>query len=88
MNIKSLPWSFHATILTFAIFFFSFNVYVLTKIFAHPYSSDLWLIGVIIGLVGLLYSIRMVRIHQAELIARKQEEESSSAELDEDNSTA
>ena len=88
MSIKSLPWSFHATILTFAIFFFSLNVYVLTKIFAHPYASDLWLIGVIIGLVGLLYSIRMVRIHQAEFIARKQEEESSSAELDEDNSAA
>jgi hypothetical protein len=81
MSIKSLPWSFYATLITFAIFFFSLNVYLLTRIFAHPYASDLWLIGVIIGLVGLLYSIRMVRIHQAELIARKQELESNSGEL-------
>jgi hypothetical protein len=80
MSIKSLPWSFYAIIITFAIFFFCLNVYILTRIFNHPYASDLWLIGVIIGLVGLLYSIRMVRIHQAELILKKQEEETNSSE--------
>ncbi len=76
MSNRSLPWSFYAVIVTFGIFFFSINVYFLTTWLSHPLQSDLWLIGVGIGLLGLLYSIYMVRTHQRELIvARAQKSE-------------
>jgi hypothetical protein len=71
MSKRSLPWSFYAVIITFGIFFFSINAYFLTIWLAHPWQSDLWLLGVGIGLVGLVYSIYTVRIHQRELIAAK-----------------
>ena len=77
-----MPWSFYATIATFGLFFFCLNVYILTRVFSHPYASDLWLIGVLGGLISLLYSIRMVRIHQAELVQLKKKEESESEDLD------
>lgn len=77
-----MPWSFYSTIATFGVFFFCLNVYILTKVFSHPMASEFWLIGVVAGLIGLLYSIRMVRIHQEELIQKKKNEESMSEDLD------
>jgi hypothetical protein len=88
MTVKSMPWSFYSTIVTFGIFFFCLNVYILTKVFTHPYASELWLIGVIIGLIGLLYSVRMVRVHQAELVLMKELEEKKSNELDSSDSVS
>ena len=74
MSTKSLPWSYYAVIVTFAVFFFSINAYLLTIWLSHPMQSDLWLLGVGIGLVGLMYSIYMARIHQRELIKAKEQE--------------
>jgi len=71
MTQRRLPWSFYSTLLTFGVFFFCLNVYILTALFHHPYASPLWLVGMAVGLIGLLLSIRMVRIHQAEMIERK-----------------
>jgi hypothetical protein len=71
MSNRSLPWSYYAVIVTFAVFFFSLNAYLLTTWLSHPMQSDLWLLGVGMGLVGLLYSIYVARIHQRELIAAK-----------------
>ncbi len=71
VSSKSMPWSFYATLLSFALFFACLNIYILTAILNHPFASPLWLVGVGIGFIALLYSVRMVRIHQAELIARK-----------------
>ena len=82
MSTTSMPWSFYATIATFGVFFFCLNVYILTKVFSHPYASELWLIGVLGGLIGLLYSIHMVRVHQAELIQKKKNEESMAEDMD------
>ncbi|TFG27626.1 hypothetical protein EU528_12460 [Candidatus Thorarchaeota archaeon] len=73
MSKQQMPWSFYSTLVSFAIFFVSINIFILTKILGHPLSSDLWLIGVVAGFVLLLYSIRMVRIHQKELIIQKEE---------------
>jgi MFS family permease len=73
LSKRSLPWSFYAVIVTFGIFFFSINAYFLTIWLAHPWRSDLWLLVVGIGLVGLLYSVYMVRIHQRDLIAAKEQ---------------
>jgi hypothetical protein len=67
----TMPWSYYSTIVTFGVFFFSLNVYMFTEILQHPFASPLWLVGIIIGLVGLVFSIHMVRVHQRELIARK-----------------
>ena len=75
MSITSMPWSYYATILSFGIFFASLNIYILTAWLDHPMASPLWLIGVAIGFIALLYSVRMVRIQQAELVAKKQKEE-------------
>ncbi|MHA2022015.1 MAG: hypothetical protein ACW96N_09895 [Candidatus Thorarchaeota archaeon] len=72
MSQKSLPWSYYAVIVTFAVFFFSLNAYLLTIWLSHPMQSNLWLLGVGIGLAGLLYSVYMARIHQRELVAAKQ----------------
>ncbi len=74
MSTKSLPMSYYAVIVTFAVFFFSVNAHLLTIWLSHPMQSDLWLLGVGIGFVGLMYSIYMARIHQRELIAAKKEE--------------
>jgi uncharacterized membrane protein (DUF485 family) len=74
MSRQQMPWSFYATLVSFAIFFVFLNIYILTNLLAHPLASDLWLIGIVIGFVMLLYSIRMVRIHQRELIENKQVE--------------
>ncbi|MFW9844613.1 MAG: hypothetical protein ACFFEV_08550 [Candidatus Thorarchaeota archaeon] len=74
MSRQQMPWSFYSTLVSFEIFFTSINIYILTAILSHPYASDLWLIGVIGGFVLLLYSVRMVRIHQRELVAKKEAE--------------
>ncbi len=74
MSKKQMPWSFYSTLVSFAIFFASINIYILTNLLSHPLSSDLWLIGVIGGFILLLYSVRMVRIHQRELVDKKQSE--------------
>ena len=75
MMMKSrgkMPWSFYSTLASFGVFFASANMYILTAWLDHPFKSDLWLIGVVIGLVWLVYSIHMVRKHQQELIKKKQ----------------
>ncbi|MFW9811773.1 MAG: hypothetical protein ACFFF9_04890 [Candidatus Thorarchaeota archaeon] len=77
MSLTRLPWSYYAVILTFGVFFASLNIYILTLWLAHPFASPYWLIIVGIGAIGLIYSIRMVRIHQAELVEKKQVERSS-----------
>ncbi|MFW9795143.1 MAG: hypothetical protein ACFFEE_12615 [Candidatus Thorarchaeota archaeon] len=74
MSQISMPWSYYAVILTFGVFFATLNIYIFTLWLSHPLASPLWLIGVAIGAVGLIYSIRMVRIHQQELIEKKLEE--------------
>ncbi|UCE08921.1 MAG: hypothetical protein JSW61_07965 [Candidatus Thorarchaeota archaeon] len=79
MSATSMPWSFYAIIVTFAIFFFSLNVYIATVLLAHPWASPYWLIGVVGGLIGLIFSYRMVRIHQRELIDRKKMQETETA---------
>ncbi|MHA1935534.1 MAG: hypothetical protein ACW97A_09640 [Candidatus Thorarchaeota archaeon] len=77
MSALELPWSYYATIVTFGIFFASLNIYILTLWLVHPLASPWWLLGVVIGLLGLLYSLRMVRVHQRELVEKKAAETSS-----------
>ena len=80
MNQTKMPWSFSAILITFAIFFFSLNVYILTNLMSHPWASDLWLIGIVAGGAGLLYSIQMIRVHQRQLIEAKNESENQEIE--------
>ncbi|MFX1483545.1 MAG: hypothetical protein ACFFCP_10180 [Promethearchaeota archaeon] len=75
MARTSMPWSYYAVIVTFGVFFASLNLYILTLWLAHPLSSPFWLVGVVIGGLGLIYSIKMVRVHQSELIERKRLEQ-------------
>ena len=74
MSRQQMPWSFYSTLLSFAVFFACINIYILTSILSHPLASDLWLIGVVVGFVLLLYSVRMVRIHQRELVEKNENE--------------
>jgi hypothetical protein len=76
MSFTKMPWSFYATIVSFGIFFASLNIYILTLWLLHPMASPLWLIGVAIGGLCLIYSLYMVRIHQIELVEKKRQEES------------
>ncbi len=71
MTEPRLPWSFYAVLVSFGVFFASLNIYILTIYLDHPFASPLWLIGVFIGLMALIWSVRMVRIHQAMLIDKK-----------------
>ncbi|MHA2178533.1 MAG: hypothetical protein ACXAAK_09300 [Candidatus Thorarchaeota archaeon] len=80
MSQSFMPWSYYAVILTFGIFFASINIYIFTLWLAHPLASPLWLIGVVIGGVGLIYSIKMVRVHQQILVEKKLLEENGEAE--------
>jgi hypothetical protein len=73
-----MPWSYYATIVSFGIFFASLNIYILTLWLNHPMATPLWLIGVAIGFAALLYSVRMVRVQQAEMVAEKQQEDKNS----------
>ncbi len=77
MSFFELPWSYSASIVTFGVFFFSLNVYVLTLILNHPFASPLWIVISMIGFVGFGYSLRMARIHQAELVRLKQDSDLS-----------
>jgi nicotinamide riboside transporter PnuC len=74
MSFTEIPWSFYATLASFAILFASLNLYILTLWLAHPMASPLWLVGVVIGVLCLVYSVRMVRVHQAELVEKKRQE--------------
>jgi len=78
MSMMEMPWSFHASLISFAIWFASLNMYLLTLWLDHPYASPLWLIGVIVGILCQIFSYRMVRIHQAELIEKKKQETAKS----------
>lgn len=69
---KGLPWSFYAVLVTFAVFFLGLNMYFLTIWLDHPLRSDIWILLSAIGLVGLVYSVRMVRVHQDERIREKE----------------
>ena len=77
MSLIDMPWSFYATLASFALFFASLNIYILTLWLAHPMASPLWLVGVVVGALCLVYSIRIVRIHQAELVEKKRLETTS-----------
>ncbi len=66
-----MPWSFYAVLISFGVFFFSLNVYILTKLLSHPWTSDLWIVGIVGGFVALIFSVRMVRVHQRRLIEMK-----------------
>jgi uncharacterized protein (DUF983 family) len=72
-----MPSSYYATLASFGIFFACLNIYILTLWLAHPMASPLWLVGVIIGALMLVYSVRLVRIQQAELIEKKRLETSA-----------
>lgn len=72
MSILKLPWSFSAAMITFGVFFFSLNVYVLTLVLSHPMASPWWMAISIVGLAGFIYSLRMAKKHQAELVAKNQ----------------
>ena len=69
---QKMPWSFYSTLASFGVFFASANMYILTKWLDHPFSSDLWLIGVVIGFLWLVFSMHMVSKQQQELIRKKQ----------------
>ncbi|MFW9920134.1 MAG: hypothetical protein ACFFED_11070 [Candidatus Thorarchaeota archaeon] len=75
MSYLELPWSYSAAIITFGIFFFSLNVYIFTLIMSHPFASPLWIVLAGVGLIGFAFSLRMARIHQEELVLKKQEEQ-------------
>ncbi|MFW9910244.1 MAG: hypothetical protein ACFFEF_16930 [Candidatus Thorarchaeota archaeon] len=77
MSLLEMPSSFYAVIVSFGIFFFFLNVYILTLAFSHPLSSPVWLLISIIGLAGLIYSYRLMRIQQAQLIAQKKAKDES-----------
>ncbi|MHA1135006.1 MAG: hypothetical protein ACTSSE_00805 [Candidatus Thorarchaeota archaeon] len=72
MSKQQMPWSFYATLISFAIFFACLNIYILTSLLSHPLASDLWIVGIVAGFILLLYSVQMVRIHQRELITTKE----------------
>ena len=82
MSITELPWSFYATLVSFGIFFASLNIYIFTLWLAHPWASPLRLVGVVIGALLLIFSVRMVRIHQADLVEKKRQETSTNPEDD------
>ncbi len=75
MSQTFMPSSYYAVIITFGIFFASLNIYIFTLWLAHPLASPLWLIGVGIGAVGLIYSVRLLRSQQRELVEKKLIEE-------------
>lgn len=82
MSFMEMPWSYYATIVSFGIFFASLNIYIFTLWLSHPFASPYWLVGVVVGAVCLLYSIRMVRIQQAELVEEKRQETENQATED------
>ncbi|MFW9849597.1 MAG: hypothetical protein ACFFF4_10660 [Candidatus Thorarchaeota archaeon] len=77
MSALKMPSSFYYVIVSFGIFFFFLNAYILTLILAHPWSSPIWLVISLVGLFGLIYSYRLVRIQQAQLIKEKNSRETN-----------
>ncbi len=71
MSSRRLPLSFYLTLVTFGVFFACLNIYILTAILNHPWASPLWLVGVLIGLAGLIYSAVLVRRDQRRLVSEK-----------------
>ncbi len=71
-----------AILVSFGVFFFSLNMYILTTLLDHPLRSPLWIIGVVVGLVALVFSIRMMRRNQAELIRMRHEVAQRSSQTD------
>ncbi|MHA1907507.1 MAG: hypothetical protein ACW98Y_09460 [Candidatus Thorarchaeota archaeon] len=71
MSALQMPSSYFAVIVTFGIFFFFLNAYILTLILSHPLASPLWLVISFAGLIGLIYSYRLVRVQQEQLIEEK-----------------
>jgi uncharacterized membrane protein len=82
MSFMDMPWSYYATIVSFGIFFTCLNIYIFTLWLSHPFASPYWLVGVAFGAILLLYSIRMVRIQQAELVEKKRLETENQATED------
>lgn len=74
MSFAEMPSSFYAMLISFGIWFASLNIYILTLWLAHPWASPLWLIGVIVGALSQIYSYRLMKKQQAELIEKKQQE--------------
>ena len=70
-----MPWSYYSTIVTFGLFFASLNIFIFTTLLSHPMEGPIWLVLTIIGAIGLVGSIWMVRIQQDELIAKKAAQE-------------
>ncbi|MGY5876692.1 MAG: hypothetical protein RTU30_13170 [Candidatus Thorarchaeota archaeon] len=70
-NMPQMPWSYYSTIVTFGLFFTSLNIFILTTLLSHPMEGPIWLVLTLIGAVGLVWSIWMVRVHQNELIEKK-----------------
>lgn len=68
-----MPSSFYAILVSFAIFFGCLNIYILTTWLDHPLASPLWLVGTIIGVFLLIYSIYMMRRQQREIVMKKQD---------------
>ncbi len=66
-----LPFSFYAVLVTFGVFFASVLIYVMTRLLDHPWASDLWLVGVTVGAVGLVVSIRLVRRDQERMVRER-----------------
>ncbi|MEM4735699.1 MAG: hypothetical protein QXS20_08290 [Candidatus Thorarchaeota archaeon] len=72
-----MPWSFYSTLISFGVFFFCLNVFIFTRGTEHPLAGPWMIIGIFVGLAGLIFSWRMVRIHQRELIERKRSREAT-----------
>ncbi|MFW9806225.1 MAG: hypothetical protein ACFFFK_05800 [Candidatus Thorarchaeota archaeon] len=77
MSFTEMPSSFYAMLISFGIWFASLNIYILTLWLAHPWASPLWLIGVAVGILSQVYSYRLMKKQQAELIVKKRQETSS-----------
>ncbi len=74
MSYIELPSSYAASIISFGIFFACLNIYILTALVNHPFASPFWLVGVVVGIIAMIYSYKMVRIQQKELIEKKNRE--------------
>jgi uncharacterized protein (DUF983 family) len=71
-EMPSSSSSYYTTGASFGIFFACLNIYILTLWLAQSMASPVWLVGTVIGAILLLYSIRLVRVQQVELIEKKQ----------------
>ncbi|RDE17378.1 MAG: hypothetical protein C4K49_03140 [Candidatus Thorarchaeota archaeon] len=76
LSQRTLPSSFYSTLITFGVFFLCLNMYIFTSWLQHPLASNLWLLGAFIAAIGLVFSWHMVRVHQHEMIERKQSAQS------------